>query len=265
MKTAFAAFFAMLVLFAAAEAATDVMFIGFSGRETPAIEKSFTRLFQEQLATLPGVNSISNDEVLRLQSRIGHFSYPVMTSSLAATIRRCAPDTTLIVWIRAKECRIRPVRRYYFGSAIKGSLTVDFSLYHLEKQAYAYIGEVTAESYINKGPVIWFGPIEKAIDVSAQERYQLLDTLQTKATSSVGRILQTILYHERIAGSKKALPPGMEKKSVEIVPSPDGEESPYKAESGDQDASEPGEEAGPAPGQTETADTSAIRDTSGTK
>ena len=122
MKTAIATFYAMLVCAAAAGAGTDIVFIGFSGQETPAIEKSFTRLFQEQLATLPDVNSISGDELLRLQSRINHFTYPVMTSSLVTMINRCAPDTALVIWIKAKECRIRPVRRYFFGSAIKGSI-----------------------------------------------------------------------------------------------------------------------------------------------
>ena len=68
---------------------SEVAFIGLADEGAPAIEHQFNRILKEQIAMIPGVHLVDNAEVRRLQSQIGLLSYPAISTSLAASLRRC--------------------------------------------------------------------------------------------------------------------------------------------------------------------------------
>jgi hypothetical protein len=194
----------IVMLFAAhGFCAREVVYLGCAGEGAPGIEKTFNRLFEEYCATFPEIHLIDNDEVKRVQSRIGHFSYPAMTAPLAAILKRCAPDTALVIRGMVKSCSIRPVRRYFFDATIRGDLTIELTIYNLSRKSYAYIGDARATVTVDKGFLFWFGPIENAVQVSAVERSAILDKLQEGAVNDCGRILRAVLLNER-SGKNRA-------------------------------------------------------------
>jgi hypothetical protein len=235
-----------MVVAVAITGATPVVFIGLSNQGAPAIEKSLTRLIEEHLATMAEVTLISNDETRRLQSRIDQFTYPVMTSNLAAALTRCAPDSSLVVWGMVRNCSIRPVRSFFFGAKIRATLTMEFIVFNLASQAYAYIGDASARLDRNKGFVFWFGPIEDAVTISASEKTELIEDLQIEGVKAGTRILQALFIHDRSKNKEKKPPSGTRKTEITIEPSP-ADVLPEKIDSTDKepgDFPEPLEERG---------------------
>ena len=233
----------MIMLAATAWCGTPVIFIGLSSERAPAIEKNLTRLMEEQFATESGISLVLNDETKYLQSRIDQFSYPAMTARLAAKLKRCAPDSALIVWGMVRECSIKPVRRYFFNAQAKATLTIELTVYHLGAEAYAYIGDAKAVLMRNKGFVFWFGPIENAIQISAPERAELIESLQIEGAKSAGSILQNLLRYHRMKNHDKEPPAGITEKEITIEPeAPEDAAEMNAADSTDTPASDQGGE-----------------------
>jgi hypothetical protein len=223
-------FLPISILATGAFCATPLLFIGFSNQGAPAIEKNLSRLMEEHLLTMTDVSLIVSDETKRLQSRIDQFTYPAMTSSLAASLKRCARDSSLVVWAMVRECTVKPVRNYFFNAKIRGDITIEICVFNLASKAYSYIGDAKATLSRDKGFIFWFGPVEDAVQISAPERAELIENLQVEGVKACGRVLEILFLYERTKNRVKELPPGITKKEVTIEPSPI-EESPYQSES----------------------------------
>jgi hypothetical protein len=206
----------LIMLAAIAWCGTPVIFIGLSSQHAPAIEKNLTRLMEEEFATSSEVSLVLNDEAKYLQSRIDQFTYPAMTTRLAVALKRFAPDSALIVWGMVRECSIKPVRRYFFTAQVKAVLTIELTVYRLGAEAYAYIGDAKAVLVRNKGFIFWFGPVEDAIQISAPERDELLESLQIEGAKSASGVLQNLLLYHRTKNHIKEPPPGITGKEVTI-------------------------------------------------
>lgn len=233
MKSCFSAL-CMVLFFStcAMGSGRPTLFLGIAGGNAPAIEKNLDRLFEEQLASMPDIRFLNDDEVQRLRSRMESRHYPTITTSLAAAIKKCGvPDSALIIWAMVKSCSVEPSRRLFFKAVIKASLTLEMAVYSLNTHAYAYIGEAEATAEKDKGFIFWLGPVKQAVHVSALDRSALLDRLQKDAVNDAGRIFQAILFYEKMSGRREArLPEKIEKKSITVAPSPAGDASPYDEE-----------------------------------
>ncbi|MBN2035570.1 MAG: hypothetical protein JW768_02390 [Chitinispirillaceae bacterium] len=233
----------LLLLFAMSTwCAKPVVFLGLANEGAPAIEKSFTRLIEEHFATLSEVSFINNEESKRLQARMDQYTYPVMTSSLAASLKRFSHDSAFIVWAMVRECTVQPVRHFFFKAKLHGTLIIELTIFHFGKRTFAYTGEAHASLTQDKGLIFWFGPVEDAVQVTAQERAQLIEKLQVKAAISAGDVLNALLLHERSKKQMDAPPPqGIKAHEISVEPSSGQEQLPEEEEEKKTDLPETGE------------------------
>jgi hypothetical protein len=214
--------------------ARPVVFLGLANQGAPALEKNLTRVIEEHFATLSEVSFINNEESKRLQSRMDQHTYPVMTSSLAASLKRFAPDSAFIVWAMVRECTVKPVRSFFFKAQVRGKLILELTIFHFGVKSYAYVGEAKAGLKQDKGFLFWFGSVEDAVRISAQERTQLIDNLQVKAAIAAGGVLNALLLHERSQKRMDAPPPkGIEAQEISVEPSSGEENPPEEEDEGD--------------------------------
>jgi hypothetical protein len=188
---------ALLLLVWSAAAAHEVAFIGLADAGAPAIETQFARILEEQIAAVPGVHLVDNAEVKRLQSRIELFTYPTVTTSLAAALRRCVPDTCLVIWGMVKSCSIRAVKKGLIHAELDGDLCLELAMYIPSTGAYSYVGTIHAAAVKPKGNSFWLGPIDEEIQVSASDRSELLDSLQCRAAVSAASTVKTIVQQKK--------------------------------------------------------------------
>jgi hypothetical protein len=181
----------------------EVAFIGLTGSQAPAIEKTFNRHFLENLAMMPGIHSLNSIEIANLRERTsGDFDITTMTPTLFSSFKRFASDSTLVVWGRVKECSVRPERFWVIGAGIRGTLIIELSIYNLADRNFDFIGDVTATTLEKKGVVLWWS-VEKALQISAQQRSQILDDIELKGVSASGRIFSTLMLSETSKTAKK--------------------------------------------------------------
>ncbi len=176
---------------------SEVAFIGLADEGAPAIEHQFNRILKEQIAMIPGVHLVDNAEVRRLQSQIGLLSYPAISTSLAASLRRCVPDTALVIWGRVKSCSIRAVRKRLIHAELEGNLCLELAMYTPLSGIYSFVGDIQARATRQEGYCAWFGPIDEAIQVAAPVRSELLDSLQYKASVSAASTVKTIILNKK--------------------------------------------------------------------
>ena len=203
----------------------EVVFIGLSGEGAPAIEKTFTRLLQEQLVVMTDVHVVDDVELQRLRARIENFTYPHFTAPLLGTLSRFVPDSSLVIWGMVKEHTVKPVRRFLIKAALSGTLTIELAIYNLADRSCVYAGDATASTEVAKG-FVFFGPVEEDVQISALDREEVFNALELKAASASGRVIQALISHENSQKTKRFRdtlpPPGNEKKSTEAVPMPIG-------------------------------------------
>lgn len=212
--------FALLLFAASGFCGRDVAFIGLTGTQAPAIEKTFNRHFLEHLAMMPGVRALNTIEIANLRERTSaSFSIASMTPAFFTSLKRFASDSTLVIWGRVKECMVRPARFGVVGAGIKGSLTIELTIYDLAVQDFVFSGDASAATFVKKGFVLWW-PVEKAIQISAQERTQVIDVLEIKSVSACGQILNSFLLHETNQKNKKDRWPTVKKKKTTEVEQP---------------------------------------------
>jgi hypothetical protein len=233
----------------AAWCGTPVIFIGLSGKSAPGIEKNLSMLIEERLSTIGDVFLIMNEESKNLQSHINQYSYPAITAPLIKALKRFAPDSALIVWGRVRECSIKPARHYFFNAQINALLNIELTMFNMGTHSYAYIGDAKANLKRDKGFILWFGSIEDAVQISASERSELLESLQVEGAKSTANVLQTLLLYYRSKNRTKELPTGITAKKVTSEPSPAEDTAPVKgiAPSMDPSATEPEGDSGEPP------------------
>lgn len=195
--------FAVLLLTCSGFCDKEVAFIGLTGDQAPAIEKTFNRHFLELLALMPSVHSLNTIEIANLRERTsGNFNIASMTPALYSSLKRFVSDSTLVIWGRVKECTIKPERFWVVGAGIRGTLTIELTIYNLADQHFVYIGDVSATTLEKKWFVLWW-PVENALQISAQERTQIIDDIELKEVSASGRIISTIMLTETSQKGKK--------------------------------------------------------------
>jgi hypothetical protein len=211
----------ILLLFAASGfCVRDVAFLGLTGTQAPAIEKTFSRHFLEHLAMMPEVRALNSIEVARLRERTSaNFSIGSMTPAFFTSLKRFSSDSMLLIWGRVKECTVKPARFWGVGSGIKGSLTMELSIYDLAVQDFVFSGDASVATFVKKGIVLWW-PVEKAIQIAAQERAQVIDKLEIKSVSACGQILYSLLLHETNQQNKKGKWPTDKREKATVVEQP---------------------------------------------
>jgi hypothetical protein len=203
MKASAVAAIAVLSFAFSAFCGKEVAFIGLTGAQGPAIEKTFNRHFLEYLALMPDVHSLNTIEIANLRERTsGNFDIVAMTPALFTSLKRFVSDSTLIIWGRVKECTVRPERFWVIGAGIRGTLTIELTIYNLAARKFIYIGDVKATTLKKKGVVLWWS-VEKALQISAQERTQILEDIEVNGISASGRILSTLMLNETSQETKK--------------------------------------------------------------
>lgn len=185
----------------------EVAFIGLTGAQAPAIEKTFNRHFLEHLALMPDVLSLNTIEIANLRERTsGNFDIVSMTPALFSSLKRFVSDSTLIIWGRVKECTVRPERFWVIGAGIRGTLNIELTIYNLATREFIYIGDVKTTTLEKKGVVLWWS-VERALQISSQERTQILDDIEVEAVSASSRIISTLMLSEASQKTKKGKRP----------------------------------------------------------
>lgn len=203
MKTSMNTVFALLLCTSFAFGVKEVAFIGLTGAQAPAIEKTFNRHFLEHLAMMPDVRSLNTIELANLRERTsGNFDILSMTPALFSSLKRFVSDSTLVIWGRVKECTVRPERFWVAGAGIRGTLTIELSIYSIARGVFVYIGDVTASTLKKKGFVLW-GSVKNALQISADERVQIIDDIELKGVAASARILNSLMLNETITKEKK--------------------------------------------------------------
>jgi len=211
-----AAVLLLLVLVSGGFCARDVAFIGLTGQGAPAIEKEYTRLLQEQIDLLPDVHSLNSIEIDKLRECTGgRFGSTAFTPALARSLRRFVTDSALVVWGRVRECTVRPERFWVVGAGIRGTLQMDLTIYDFSNRKFIYIGDASATLLVKKW-FVFLRPVDKAIEISTQERTQIIDKLENKSVSAAAGVIGSILLHEHIIKNKPGKSSaGYEKKEFE--------------------------------------------------
>lgn len=176
-------------------AGRQVVFIGLSGDGAPAVEKTYDRLLREQLSVMPEVEAGDYMEAQRFRERINFFDHQTVSVDLVRALDQFAPDTTLFVWGVVKQYRMRPVRRFLFGAAVRADLTIGLSMYSLSNRKYAFAGDIVVSASKSKGLVL-FDRVDKAVHVSALDRTDLLEKLETEAVRESGRMIAAVVRSE---------------------------------------------------------------------
>jgi hypothetical protein len=224
-------FIALLFFAASGFCDKEVAFLGLTGEAAPAIEKTFNRHFLEQLAVMPDVRSLNTIEIANLRERTsGNFNIASLTPAFFTSLKRFVSDSTHLIWGRVKECTIKPERFWVVGAGIRSTLTIELSVYDLALGSFEYIGDVKATTLEKRWFVLWWS-VDRAIQISAQERTQLLDDLELKSVSASGRILATLMLNEKVRTEKKSgKPSDSSKKAKASNKTPQNEEPPYLEE-----------------------------------
>jgi hypothetical protein len=121
---------------------------------------------------------------------------------LFTSLDRFISDSTLVIWGKVKECTVKPGRFWVVGAGIKGTLTIELTVFNPASRQFVFIGDAKAESLVKKWFVLWW-PVENAIEISSQERARTIDELDGKAVSESCRILSAVFLHETTHEKKK--------------------------------------------------------------
>lgn len=169
----------------------DVVFIGLSGENAPAVEKTYDRLLRERLSVMPGIKAVDYLQTQRYREQINFEDYPTVSRVLVESLNKLVSDTTLFVWGTVKEYRISAIRKNLIGSALKGELTIGLNIYNSAHQTYAYAGNVKASVSKSKG-LIFFSRLDRAVHISALDRTEMLEELESKAVANSARMISAI-------------------------------------------------------------------------
>ena len=191
----FTVLFAIILNISICFAGSEVVFIGLYGEGAPAVEKTYDRLLREHLSVLPQIHSADYVQSQRYSNMIKFDTYPTVSENLVKSLITLASDTTLFVWGTVKEYRIKPIRKAFFFSKLKGELTIGLNMYSLSRGEYAYCGNVKAVAFKSKG-MVGFRPVEKITHISALDRAEILEKLEYDAVEASGRMISAVVRSE---------------------------------------------------------------------
>lgn len=169
----------------------DVVFMGLHGEGAPAVEKTYERLLQEQLAVLPGINAVDYIQSQKYAHLINFKDYPVVSNSMVEALEPIAGESILFVWGTVKEYKITTHRKLFFWVKLKGELTIGLNMYSLARRSYIYSGDVKAETIKSKG-MTGFGSIEKNVHISALDRAEILEKLENEAVKGSVKMISAL-------------------------------------------------------------------------
>lgn len=169
----------------------DVVFMGLHGEGAPAVEKTYERLLQEQLAVLPGINAVDYIQSQKYAHLINFKDYPVVSNSMVEALEPIAGESILFVWGTVKEYKITTHRKLFFWVKLKGELTIGLNMYSLARRSYIYSGDVRAETIKSKG-MTGFGSIEKNVHISALDRAEILEKLENEAVKGSVKMISAL-------------------------------------------------------------------------
>ena len=193
--------FAIILNISICFAGSEVVFIGLYGEGAPAVEKTYDRLLREHLSVLPQIHSADYIQAQRFANMIKFDTYPTVSENLVKSLITLASDTTLFVWGTIKKYRIKPIRKAFFFSKLKGELTIGLNMYSLSRGKYAYSGNVKAVTFKSKG-MVGFRPVEKVVHISALDRAEILEELEYDAVQASGRMISAVVHSESFQTDK---------------------------------------------------------------
>lgn len=185
----------VLLLITASISARDIIFLGISAHNAPAIGQSLEKQLRDQLNVSPGIRLIEDSQTQRFLYQLNFDINPVLSKEQFQPLLMYHYDSTMIIWGTIKECTIKAYRRNLIKSALRGKLVLGLNVYSLDNQKYVYIGFIESEVNEPKGWIL-FESIENGVHISSEDRLRILSRLQGDAVQSSFRILKALLYEK---------------------------------------------------------------------
>lgn len=170
----------------------DVVFLGMIDNNHPAVEKTYDRLFRENLSVMPYIHFV--DYVLSQKYRhdVELDGSTFVSRNLLQSLQRCAPETTLFIWGKINSYKIEPKRKGLIRASINGELKVDLTMYSLENKEFTYNGTLHIKKEKPKG-VIWFDKVSKVVHITALEHTEMLENLEQECATQSGAMVESVI------------------------------------------------------------------------
>jgi hypothetical protein len=177
--------------------ATEVLWAGLTVERVPSFEQEFERQLRENLLVHTDITMVDHDAALQMQRKIDFDQFAAVSRRLVEKVMDYIPDSTIIVWGRVTDFTIKPRRSGFLnmGAHVTGSLSMVLNIYSLRFQRYAFAGDLTCSAEIPKG-VIWFYPLDVAVQITAEDRAQIMIALQKEAAMKCGAMIYTVIRGE---------------------------------------------------------------------
>lgn len=177
--------------------AREIVFVGLFGDAAPAIERTFEYKLRNELSGIEQATLCDYQQSQLYRQRINFLNYPIVSKQLVDELLPLTSDSNLIIWGTVTTYQMKPQRTKLLFSAIKGELAITFSIYNLNRKAYAYTGTIRATATLQKGPV-FFADVAKNTALSSIEQTNLLDKLMTEASQTSSEMITAVLRSEHL-------------------------------------------------------------------
>lgn len=196
-------------------ASENVLFIGLSGDNSPAISTTLEKHFRGQMSVAPEIELFDYVETRRYRERIEFNRYPSVSAKMIADLEKFVPDSILIMWGSIKNLRIEPSRTKLIMAMVRGELTVTVMVYNLIRKSFSYRINVTGSAQMAKGWIFFSDP-GKTVAVSASERTKLIEQCIDNAAEKLTSIIASIVRNEKLRGPTA---PASEEGEINKLPS----------------------------------------------
>lgn len=183
----------VLVLPIKSLASKTIAFIGLSGNNAPSLEKGYEQQLRERLSMEENLNASDYLECQKFRRIIKFDDYPEVSQKHLETLVNFSNDSTMILWAAVKNFEITPKRKKIFCCGIQGQLQIVLHLYNLSKKEFLFVGDITAFSFKPKS----IGIFKIWQPISANERSELIEMLQTEAVNNSCRIISAAIRTEK--------------------------------------------------------------------
>jgi hypothetical protein len=180
---------------------SDLVLLGVSGNNSPAIERSLDQRVRQVLSCSIDYNIWDYVESCKFRKKIGFDDYSTLSRNLIESLRQFSNDSTVFVWFTLKNFSIKPKRKFIFGSELLGELTLTLHIYSLRFQNYTFVGDISGNTRKWK-ELIFFYPLDKGIHITAAEREEITQKLVDETALKASEMISNVVRSEKSKSQK---------------------------------------------------------------
>jgi hypothetical protein len=177
------------------------VFLGITGNDAPAIEKTFDRRVRDALSVSPECRVWDYLESQDFRRRIAFDDYSTVSRRLVESLRQFSNDSAIFVWATVRNFTMKPVRQWVVKSAVEADLTLTLSVYSLRFRDYTFIGDVHS-TYLKPKEYIFFYPVERGTHISALDRSEITGKLIDAAAYQAADMITAVVRSEKAKALK---------------------------------------------------------------